>query len=88
MGEREAVTPVSALTVQTIRRHLHQTDDIIEYSTLVLSGPEGEMNGWYLGLFPANAPRYAVVVVVEDSTDLSVVEAVGRGLITAVAPAP
>jgi peptidoglycan glycosyltransferase len=88
MGEREAVTPVSALTVQTMRRHLHQTDDIIEYSTLVLSGPEGEMNGWYLGLFPANAPRYAVVVVVEDSTDLGVVEAVGRGLITAVAPAP
>ncbi len=83
-GGREATTPassvqvVSATTAQLLRNQLTQTDGVLEHAVLVLSGPEGEMNAWYLGLAPAAEPRYAVVVVVEGSQDLAAVTAIGR----------
>lgn len=43
------------------------------------SGPESR-NGWYLSLTPAEQPQYAIIVVVEDSEDLEVVQAIGVGL--------
>jgi peptidoglycan glycosyltransferase len=80
----EGGTAVSAPTAQRIRLHLTDTDDVLEHPVLVLSGPEGELNAWYLGMAPANAPRYAVVIIVEGSKDLAAVEAMGRALLTAV----
>jgi len=54
---------------------------ITEYSVLVLSGPEGSTNSWYLGLAPANAPRYGVVVVVEDSDGQHSADQIGQALL-------
>ncbi len=54
---------------------------IAGYSVLVLSGPEGSTNSWYLGLAPANAPRYGVVVVVEDSQDQHSADKIGQSLL-------
>jgi peptidoglycan glycosyltransferase len=53
----------------------------MEYATLALSGPEGITNGWYLGLAPAGAPRYAAIVVVEGADRLSAAQQVGRSLL-------
>jgi peptidoglycan glycosyltransferase len=78
--ETEALTPVSEQTVQTMRRELVQVDNI-EYSVLVLSGPEGSTNGWYLGLSPADAPKYALVVIVEGSDDANDVEQIGQEML-------
>ncbi len=78
-------TPVSPPTAQLMRLHLAQTDNILEHVVLVLSGPEGETDAWYLGTAPANAPRYALVIVMEATKDLSAVEAIGRTLLAAAA---
>ena len=76
-------TAVSPPTVQQMRLHLAQTDNFLEHTVLVLSGPEGQMDAWYLGMVPANAPRYALVIVVEASKDLAGVETMGRALLAA-----
>lgn len=78
-------TAVSSATAQKLRRHLTQTDNLLEHAALVLSGPAGEMNAWYLGMAPANNPHYVLVVVVENSKDLAGVEAIGRALLGSVA---
>jgi cell division protein FtsW (lipid II flippase) len=60
---------------------MNEADGIIEHSVVVLSGPAGNTNSWYLGLAPAGEPRYVVVVVVEDSDDLHSVEEIGRSIL-------
>ena len=71
--------PVTAATARALHQALPGQGSIREYSRLVLSGPEGSTNGWYLGL----ADHFVVVIVVEGSDDLLRVEAIGRGVITA-----
>jgi peptidoglycan glycosyltransferase len=79
---------VASATAQLLRRHLGQTDNVLEHTVVVPSGPIGEMNAWYLGLAPANAPRDALVIVVENSRDLGAVEATGRAVWQAVLAEP
>jgi len=56
-------------------------DGILEHDVIVLSGPEGEHNSWYLGLAPAGEPRYGIIVVVEESEDESPASEIGRTLL-------
>jgi peptidoglycan glycosyltransferase len=85
-----AQTAVSAAAAAEVLAALPQENGTIrEFATLSLAGPRGSMNGWYLGLAPASQPRYAVVVVVEDTDQLSDAPRVGRSLLDFVlAPAP
>ncbi|MCI0575738.1 MAG: hypothetical protein L0332_32870 [Chloroflexi bacterium] len=80
-GQRES-TAVSGAAAQAILQALPQFNGLVEHATLVLSGPGGSTNAWYLGLAPAGAPRYLVVVVIENSDDLSPAERIGRGVLT------
>ncbi len=59
-------------------------DGVIEHSVVVLSGPSGSSNSWYLGLAPANDPRYAVVVILEENSELSAAEETGRAILKGV----
>jgi peptidoglycan glycosyltransferase len=85
-GEWQSVAPdnaffgtaVSVATARALRNALTSEGAIAEFTTLVLSGPGGSTNGWYLGLAPADAPRYAVVVVVEESSDVAAATGIGR----------
>jgi peptidoglycan glycosyltransferase len=77
----EATTAVSARAVDALLASLPIRDGIREHAALVLAGPEGSMHAWYLGLAPAGEPRYAVVVVVEDSDDLAPAQEAGRSLL-------
>lgn len=72
---RTAVTPATA---RALRNALPVNGEILEFSTVVLSGPGGSSDAWYLGLAPADAPKYAVVVVVEESNDVASAAAIGR----------
>lgn len=92
-GDWETVGPAAAdqtpilsdPTLRALRRELTQ-DDRVEFSTLVLSGPDGSTNAWYVGLAPAINPQFVVALVVEESADLAAVEAMGRQMLeTAVA---
>ncbi|MDX1686574.1 MAG: penicillin-binding transpeptidase domain-containing protein [Candidatus Promineifilaceae bacterium] len=51
-----------------------------EMATLVLAGPE-RTDAWYLALAPAGAPRYALVVVVEETADPFSAQQAGRALL-------
>jgi peptidoglycan glycosyltransferase len=74
--------PISASSAQLIYDSLPlYADNIREHTALALSGPEGGTHSWYLGFAPANAPRYLVVVVLEQSGDLDAARAIGRALL-------
>ena len=81
---REPKTAVRPETAGQIRQALPGDEDIQAYSTLVLSGPDGSTNSWYLGLAPGSSPAYVVVVVLENSRELGSVERIGREMLTAV----
>lgn len=68
----------------TILAALPRQQDIIEHAALALSGPGGSTNSWYLALSPANDPQMAVIVIVEESQDVSAAQTVGRSLLEAV----
>lgn len=75
MGEETAVRPPIA---GQILQALPEWNGIREFSALALSGPEGGANSWYLGLYPADNPAYAVVVALEGAADLALAEQIGR----------
>ena len=77
-------TAVRPDTAQAIRAAFTLSPDqrLAELATLALAGET--RHAWYLGLAPATAPRYVVVVVVEEAADVSAGQAVGRGVLTAV----
>lgn len=74
--------PVTSRAARNIRQLLN-SDGSFSFATSALSGPDSR-NGWYMALTPTNQPRYAIVVVVENSEDLEVVKAIGVGVETAV----
>jgi penicillin-binding protein A len=80
----EMATAVDPISAAQIRQVLSTQREFVEFSALVLSGPDGSTNAWYLGLAPADDPAYALVVVVEDSDNLAEVVGVGRAVLTAV----
>ncbi|MBX3055263.1 MAG: FtsW/RodA/SpoVE family cell cycle protein [Anaerolineae bacterium] len=76
-----ANSPVSSSeTARAIRQAL-TADGRIEFSDRVLSGPDGSTNSWYVGLTPADSPRYLAVVVVEGGTAVSEAAQIGRALL-------
>jgi cell division protein FtsW (lipid II flippase) len=68
-------------TIAAIFRNQLTSNGRIEYSRLVLSGPDGLTHAWYLGMAPAPNPTHAVVVVLEDNADLAQAETIGRTLL-------
>ncbi|MCB8967301.1 MAG: hypothetical protein H6660_10445 [Ardenticatenaceae bacterium] len=79
-------TAVSAQTAYDIRTALPQIETFSELSVRVLSGPDESTNVWYLGLYPAAAPRYVLVIVLENDDDVGKITEIGRNLFTAIAP--
>jgi cell division protein FtsI/penicillin-binding protein 2 len=74
-------TGISEAAAAAILAALPSDGDHVEIATLVLSGPEGSTNGWYLGLAPADRPRYAVVVVIEGSDNVLEAQVVGQTML-------
>jgi hypothetical protein len=75
------LTPSAA---QAIYDLLPIFNGIAEYSTLVLSGPDGSQNGWYFGMAPSGSPRYLVIVVVEETDNVFEAQRIGRSLLRTV----
>lgn len=79
--EDRSVQVVPADVADYVLELFNENEGISEHGVVVLSGPEGESNSWYLGLAPAANPRYGVVVVVEDDDQLSSSQTIGRALL-------
>ncbi|MGB1249963.1 MAG: penicillin-binding transpeptidase domain-containing protein [Candidatus Promineifilaceae bacterium] len=79
-GTTSMVAPsVAATLVDALPRHANR----IEHRALALAGPEGSTTAWYLALVPQERPRFALVVVVENS-DLEKVTGIGRSYLDSV----
>lgn len=77
-GEKTAVAPTHAHAVAQALPHSHNS---LTFSRLVLSGPQTTNNSWYLALAPADQPRYALVVVVENSDNRQAAAMIGQALL-------
>ncbi len=76
-----ATSAVAAATAAAIRATWPRTDDLAEFAVSPLSGPAGHHNTWYLGMAPADAPRFVVALVLEDINDIAAAEAIGRAVL-------
>lgn len=81
--EAEITQAVSYDTARAIRQALPQQDDIHEFSPLVISGPEGSTNAWYVGMITTETADYVVIVVLEGSNDELTAQMIGRELLSA-----
>jgi peptidoglycan glycosyltransferase len=68
-------------TARAVRNSLLLENGIYEFSPLVLSGPEGMKNAWYVGLFPGDQSDYVAVVVLENSASEKDALEAGRALL-------
>jgi penicillin-binding protein A len=80
---QELPQPLSEPTARQLRDVLPRVDERLEYSLLVLSGEQSN-NSWYLGLAPANNPRYALIIAIENTADPQAAARIGRQLWPAV----
>lgn len=58
---------------------------IHEHQVVVLSGPAGSTNAWYVSLLPGAEANFVAVVVVERSADESIAAEIGRSLLLSAA---
>lgn len=77
-AEEQIVRPATA---QRVRQSLPRDAGRVEWAVRALSGPEGGFDSWYIGLAPATAPRYAVIVVLEGVNDVGPAQEIGRALL-------
>ena len=78
----QAMPVTSAAMAARLRTLLRPSTDaqVVGYSALALAGTDRPPHAWYLGLAPAQAPRYAVAVLLEHggASGLTLAERVGR----------
>jgi peptidoglycan glycosyltransferase len=68
---------------QAVLGALPTKDDLHEIGTLVISGPQGSTNAWYVGARRAVTSDQIVVVVLEGSDNISEAAEIGRTMINA-----
>ncbi len=72
---------VSRDAARAIRQALPRQEGMREFSPLVISGPAGSTNAWYVGISAADTADYVVVVVLEGSNEESTAQEIGRGVL-------
>jgi len=80
--DEEIITTTTPAAASAVWLALAQQDGIREHSLLVLSGPEGSTNSWYVGMLAGETADYVVVVVIEGSDQEAMAQDVGRGVIS------
>lgn len=81
--EDEGAEAVEAWAAARILEMLPSSGVAIEHRALAIADEQGNTTAWYMGLFPASQPRYALVVVLEES-GLEAVGEIGRTFARAV----
>ncbi|HMT20382.1 MAG TPA: penicillin-binding transpeptidase domain-containing protein, partial [Promineifilum sp.] len=79
-GDRPALV-VAPGTTSAIRAGWPTNGDAAEFAVSVLAGPDNSRNAWYVGLAPAQNPRFVLALVVEGVSDSSSAESIGRQLL-------
>ncbi len=84
--EGETAQAVAPRAARTVRRALNEQEGVYEFNPLVLSGPAGSTNAWYIGFLAAEEADFVGVVVLEDSAAAAEALAAGRALMQMAAP--
>ncbi|MBK9053537.1 MAG: hypothetical protein IPL78_22345 [Chloroflexi bacterium] len=79
---------VSAAAAANVLQALTVAEGVAGQSYVVLSGPAGSKDSWYVGMTPIANPRYVVVVVLEGESEASVAAAVGQTLLEMIMASP
>ena len=74
---------IDSETAQLLLKSFTRKNEIAEYQIMVLSGPEGTTNAWYLGLIPGDSPIYGIVVVIEGHENSETAVQIGRKMLMA-----
>ncbi|MEJ2751141.1 MAG: penicillin-binding transpeptidase domain-containing protein [Chloroflexota bacterium] len=72
---------VEAAAARSVRRTLPQQNGIYEFAPVVLSGPQGSTNAWYVGIQSGQDADYVAVVVLENENSQEAARAAGRALL-------
>ena len=82
-----AVQVVDPAVAERLRTLFQPSPDgqVLDYSSLAVAGEDRPAHVWYLGLAPAQDPRYVVVVLLEHAgtEGLALAEQIGRDALTA-----
>lgn len=70
-------------TAAAIRQGWPLGDGALTFSAMVLAKPEGGRNAWFLGMAPADEPRFVIALVLEDVADTEMVESLGKEILLA-----
>lgn len=84
--EGEIAQATAPATARALRRALPQENGVYEVSPLVLSGPQGSTNAWYVGIWPGEESDYVAVVVLEEGASEGEAAASGRAILEMVQP--
>ena len=79
----QATGPAAA---REVRRVLPEHNGVVEFSPVVLSGPDGSTNAWYGGMLAGDDADYVAVVVLENNASEAEALAAGRALLVQVQP--
>jgi peptidoglycan glycosyltransferase len=83
-GEQPPTPATNAATARAVRNALPQTNGLFEFSPVVLSGPQGMTNAWYVGIYPGEDANYVAVIVLENSASEKDALTAGRALLETV----
>lgn len=72
---------ISYQAAEAIRQTWPVNNGIASFAVNVLAGPEDSRNAWYLGMTPAESPRYVLALVLEGESDTNAVERIGQELL-------
>jgi len=74
---------VSAATAAAARAGWPVDGDGLGLAVSVLAGPGGDRDAWYVGLIPADQPRFVVALALEGVDDPAVAQFIGQQLLAA-----
>ena len=72
---------ISRGTAAIIREGWETDEGALAFSALVLARPDGGRNAWFLGMAPADNPRFVIALVLEDVDDTEAAEELGREIL-------
>lgn len=77
-----AAAPVySEGTARSLIAEMSDYGDVAELSTTVVQDESGSQTAWYIGIAPAGAPQFVVVVALENSPATTEATIIGRSLL-------
>jgi hypothetical protein len=77
---------IDPMTARALLEVLRKQANTLGHSGAAFSGDR--QHAWFIGLSPADQPKYAIAVLLEDATNATDAEDIGRGVLEELSNAP